>query len=137
MADVFLDTNVLAYRFDASEPAKRDRAVRLMNDPAHRFVVSTQVLLELYSVITRKLVPAVTPREARRALERLTVLPVVSADARLVLRASSTVELHQLSIWDAMIIEAAAEFGCRQIWSEDLSTGASLRGVAIVNPFET
>jgi predicted nucleic acid-binding protein len=33
-----------------------------------------------------------------------------------------------------LILEAAAFSGCEELWTEDLDTGATLRGVKIVNP---
>jgi predicted nucleic acid-binding protein len=131
---VFVDTNVLAYRLDAREPQKQ-RAARARMGEAHTFVVSTQVLLELYSVVTRKFEPPLTPAQARSVLDELVALPVVPADAGLVMRATTTAQGHQLSIWDAMVVEAAAEAGCDELWTEDLSAGAQLRGVRVVNPF--
>ena len=134
MSRVFLDTNVLAYQFDASEPHKQQRVRELVADTTHSFVVSTQVLLELFVVITRKLQPPISQDAALRVLVGLTRLHVGPADARLVLRAANTAGKHKLSIWDAMIVEAAAEAGCNEIWTEDLATGATLRGVQIANP---
>lgn len=133
VAKVFVDTNVLAYRLDGREQEKRQRARLRMAEP-HTFILSTQILLELYSVLTRKFDPALTPPQARAVISEAATLPVVPADAELVLRASTTAQGHQLSIWDAMIVEAASEAGCDEIWSEDLATGAELRGVRVVNP---
>jgi len=48
----FVDTNVLAYAFDQSSPAKQDRAREILADD---FVLSAQVLSELHVTLTRKL----------------------------------------------------------------------------------
>jgi predicted nucleic acid-binding protein len=129
---VFLDTNVLAYQFDADRPDKRQRAMDVFHTIAPSAVISTQVLLELHSVLTRKL--GLTKNDAREILEALDV-QVVGADASLVLDAARTADEQQLSIWDAMILEAAVRSSCDELWTEDLSTGGTLRGVKIVNPF--
>lgn len=134
MAKVFVDTNVLAYRLDGREQHKRELARLRMAEP-HAYIVSTQVLLELYSVVTRKFAPALTPAQARAVIAEASTLPVVPADAQLVLRAATTAQGHQLSIWDAMIVEAANEAGCDELWSEDFAADTELRGVRIVNPF--
>ena len=42
---------------------------------------------------------------------------------------------HQLAIWDAVIISAASQAGCRLLLSEDLHDGFSWGGVTVVNPF--
>lgn len=135
MSRVFLDTNVIAYLFDAGERAKQRRARELLVSGDHDFVLSTQVLLELFVVVTRKLTPPLPHDAAARAVELLSELPVVTTDASLVHRAVSTSGRHQLSLWDALVVEAAAEAGCAELWTEDLATGSTLRGVTIIDPF--
>lgn len=44
---------------------------------------------------------------------------------------------HQLGIWDAVIMSAAAEAGCRLLLSEDLQPGFTWKGVTVTNPFST
>ena len=133
MSKVFLDTNILAYLFDSASPDKQAAAGQALSQP-HHYVVSTQVMLELYTVLTRKLNPAYSPQEARRAIRRIGDFEVVNADAALVDKAMQLSAAHQLSIWDSMVLEAAAEAGCAVLWSEDLTDGSRLRGVTIINP---
>ncbi|MFW0792313.1 PIN domain-containing protein [Gordonia sp. CPCC 205515] len=128
---VFLDTNLLAYQFDDSLPAKQSRARELFIDCADDALISTQVLIELHSVLTRKL--GRTRADAARVLNALR-LEVVPTDADLVRAAAATADAHELSIFDSLILEAAARSGCDELWTEDLSDGATLRGVRIVNP---
>lgn len=135
MAD-FLDTNVLVYAFDTNEPAKQARARQLMRERPDA-VISTQVMLEWYSVVTRTFAPPMPADTAAQALATLADLDVVAADAELVLRAADTSSARQISIWDAMIIETASLAGCAKLYSEDLSDGATIRGVTIRNPFTT
>lgn len=134
MSKVFLDTNILAYQFDHGEPQKRRAALDIVRREKHSFIVSTQVLLELFVVLTRKLRPALPHKDAADVIDVLTQLMVVSTDDALVRRAITTVGEHQVSVWDAMIIEAAAQARCDEIWTEDLATGTTVRGVDIVNP---
>lgn len=89
-------------------------------------------MIELHAVLTRRL--GHSRATASRVLDALD-LPVVPADADLVMRAASTAEQHELSMFDAMVLEAAVLGGCEEIWSEDLADGAALRGVRVVNPF--
>lgn len=135
MTDVFVDTNILAYWFDKREPTKQAAARTLLSSTAHRLVVNTQVLLEFYAVTTRKL--SLPHDEADSAVAALTRMRVVPTDSRLVRRAIATAGSHQLSIWDAMIVEAAVEAGCTEIWTEDLAIGSRPRGVEIVDPFSS
>jgi len=129
---VFLDTNVLVYRFDHADPARRRAAAALLARTDVDFVISTQVLVELFAVLTRKL--AVPHADAARVLDELD-LPVVTTDRRFVLDAAATATSHQLAIFDALILQAAAHGDCAELWSEDFASGSELCGVRIVNPF--
>ena len=42
---------------------------------------------------------------------------------------------HQLPIWDAVIVAAAADARCRLLLSEDLQEGFTWGGVTVANPF--
>lgn len=42
---------------------------------------------------------------------------------------------HQLSSWDALVLNVAAESESRLLLTEDLHPGLSWRGVRVVNPF--
>ncbi len=134
MPRVFLDTNILAYDLDAGTPDKQRRARAVLAQPDHEFVISTQVLLELFVVLTRKLRPALPEPAAAEVITSLCRLPVVGTDAALVQRAIALSVRHQLSVWDALIVSAAREAGCEELWTEDLATGSELRGVKIRNP---
>lgn len=130
----FVDTNVLAYAFDTAEPAKRSIALELLGSGLP-LVVSTQVLGEFFVAVTRKLATPLPVARAKEAIDELTRNPVVATDVTLVVAAVETARAHQLSYWDALIIDAAATAGCDRILTEDLADGATLRGVRIENPF--
>jgi predicted nucleic acid-binding protein len=42
---------------------------------------------------------------------------------------------HGFSYWNSAIIAAARALGCRELYSEDMTRGREVEGVAIVNPF--
>lgn len=134
MADVFLDTNVLVYAFSTGDHAKQERALSVLAERPGA-TISTQVLLEWFTVVTRKLDPPLPVALALESLEALSQLPTVGADQELVLRAAKVSVDHQLSIWDAMVIESAAHAGCTVLLTEDLNDGQVIRGVRIENPF--
>lgn len=128
----FLDTNVLAYAYDRGQPAKRARAFEML-ERVDRAVISTQVMLELFSVLTRKL--RVSPIDAQSAVDGLMHLHVVPSDAQLV-RASIALSMSEgISHWDAMVVLAASRAGCDVLMTEDLSNGQVIAGVRVVNPF--
>ena len=131
----FLDTNVLVYAFDRSEPAKMRVAQQLLSDPDADFVTSAQVLSEFYVTTTRKLDPPLDHVAALEAMEYLSRLPVVAIDDRLVTSAAILTETESLSLWDAQIVAAAARAGCDELLTEDLNDGQVIAGVNVRNPF--
>ncbi len=132
----FLDTNILVYAFDAGEPKKRARSRALIESlPAEAIVLSSQVVNEFYFTVTRKLrrpLPAVEAEEAVRGLSGFRILPL---DHRLSMAAMELGRKHQLSIWDALIVQSAVEGGCRTLFSEDFQGGRKYGTLKVANPF--
>ncbi len=137
VARVFLDTNVLVYLFDEDSPNHRQlaREVFAAHSRAGLIVLSPQVLQELYVTVTRKLSRPLAPEAALAAVSHLAAFPLVAVDGGTVLRA---VHLHQsatLSLWDALIVQAALEGNCKRLLSEDLQTGRRFGDLVVENPF--
>jgi predicted nucleic acid-binding protein len=132
----FVDSNILLYADDRSAGPKRERARELIEEVmnAGTGVLSLQVLQEYFAVATKKLgVPAAG---ARQRIELLSLLDVVILGVEDVLAAIDLHRLHQFSIWDALVIRAALNAGCRVLYSEDLQDGRRIDGLEIVNPFK-
>lgn len=132
---IFIDTNVLLYADDLDAGDKRETAQSLLYQAYvdGNGVLSTQVLQEFFVASTRKLgVPA---EIARRKVELLSRLDVVTIQPSLILDAIDLHRLHALSFWDALIVRAAAASGCRRLLTEDMQSGQVIAGVKIENPF--
>lgn len=134
---VFFDTNVLVHAIDPSNLRKREIANQHLDLHASSgaMVVSTQVLAELHVVATRKLRPAMSAADAEEAVQRLTRLSVVGTTPELVLRAIERSRRDELSLWDALVVEAALFARCDTLLSEDLQAGRRFGEVIVVNPF--
>ena len=131
----FFDTNILIYVDDKAAPAKQRRALDLVAE--HRLagtgVVSLQVLQEYFVSVTRRL--HVDPRIARRKVELLAEFDVAAPDVGDILAAIDLHRLHGFSFWDALVLRAAKQSGCRVLFSEDMQEAREIDGVQIVNPF--
>ena len=132
---VFIDTNIWVYAIDRSEPTKMERARAAIapQDDAH-ITISSQVLSEFYTVVTRKLATPVSEEHAAQMVDRLAQLPVVSVDTDLVIRAIAGSRSWGISLWDALIIRSAEVAGCGVVLSEDLADGATYGSVRVSNP---
>lgn len=131
----FLDSNIFVYADDHRDPTKQATSLALYERARATGlgVLSTQVMQEYFSVVTSKI--GMPPDLARKRVELMGSLDVVQIDPPLILAAIDLHRLHRLSIWDALIVQAAAAAGCRELLTEDLQPGARLAGVEVVNPF--
>jgi predicted nucleic acid-binding protein len=135
----FVDTNVLVYARDASEPAKQPAAERWLRLlwATRSGRVSSQVLNEYYTVVTEKLRPGLGRDEARADVRNLTAWAPVPTDGPVVEGAWTVQDRHGLSWWDALVVSAAQVAGCAWLLTEDLQHGQALDGVTVVDPFLT
>ncbi len=133
---VFVDTNLWVYRLDQRDPDKAQRVGVWLRQLAadHEIVVSTQVLIELRAVLTRKFKPELSHADTQRALTAVASFEVVATDHHLVLDAHELAEREQTSWFDALIVEAAIRSGCAILYSEDLSHGRHYTGLRTCNP---
>jgi predicted nucleic acid-binding protein len=132
----FLDTNILLYSIsrDPAEAAKRERAIGLLDDDDG--VLSVQVLQEFYVQATRITRPDPLPhRVAAGLIATWTRFRVQDITLSILTRALEIKAAHRFSYWDSAIIAAAHALGCHVLYSEDMSHGREVEGVAIVNPF--
>lgn len=131
----FFDTNVLVYSDDKAFPAKQRRAVELVAEHrrAGTGVVSLQVLQEYFVTVTRKL--GIDAAVARRKVELLAEFDVAAPDVADILASIDLHRLRGLSFWDALILRAAKQAGCRVLLTEDLQGQQEIDGVRVVNPF--
>ncbi|MDR1798471.1 MAG: PIN domain-containing protein [Bifidobacteriaceae bacterium] len=130
----FVDTNVLLYAYDPTDP-RHGPAVALIKRLVSSGVgaTSVQVLQEFYVNAVRKMNMA--PADATQANTRFATWPTFAPVAADVLDAARLAETVQLSFWDAMIVHSAAAMGCATLWSEDLNPGQIINSVTVANPF--
>ena len=136
-ARVFVDTNVLVYARDASEPKKQGMAAHWMAtlwaNQAGR--LSYQVLQEFYVTVTVKLSPGLDKEVTRRDVEALWAWQPLTADAQVLAGAWLLQDRYLLPWWDALIVAAARISGCQYLLSENFQEGLDLANLTLVNPF--
>jgi predicted nucleic acid-binding protein len=135
-APEFLDTNVLVYAYDSSDPRKQQVARGLVRRAvAGEIAASSQVLGEFAATLLHKLTPAAKPEELVALLDTLGPIKLVPIDGDVVLRAVQARAQYGVHFYDGMIIAAAERCGCQKIWSEDLNAGQDYFGCVVENPF--
>jgi predicted nucleic acid-binding protein len=131
---IALDTNVLAYAEGVNGEEMKARALAIVERLAPDVtLLPVQTLGELFNVLRRAGRPN---QEAAFATQSWgDTFPLIETSPEVMLAASDLVRTHGLSIWDAVILSAAAEARCRLLLSEDLQDGFTWRGVTVANPF--
>ena len=137
-AEFFLDTNIFVYTFDRREPEKQTRAHGLVERALGTGdgVVSSQVVQEFLNVALRKFERPLSDEQALRYLrEVLDPLCSVFPSIALYEMALSLHRRWRFSFYDALIVAAALESGCKVLYSEDLQDGQEIESLTVVNPF--
>ena len=134
-ARTFLDTNILVYADDTSDPVKQKTAVALIlhHMQQRSGVVSTQVLQEYFVAVKRKF--KADSARAKEKVELYAAFEVARPDLSDILAAIDLHRLHGFSYWDALVLRMAKQTGCRILLTEEMQHGREIDGVKIVNPF--
>lgn len=132
---VALDTNILVYAEGVNGKAMQQRARAIVERLApESTLLPVQALGELYAVLVRK--AGRSRAKARDAvLHWGDTFPLIETSSPVLLLAMELAAGHQLAFWDAIMLSAAADAGCRVLLSEDLQTGFTWSGVTVINPF--
>jgi predicted nucleic acid-binding protein len=134
---VFVDTNVLVYARDATEPEKQARAADWMATLWQRRAgrLSYQVLQEFYITVTGKLSPGLDKELARRDVRALGAWQPISVDFRILEGAWLLQDRYRLPWWDALIVAAAQMSECQYLLSEDFQEGFDPGNLKVIHPF--
>lgn len=130
-----LDTNVLAYAEGVNGLSGKKIALDLIARlPEDGTFLPVQVLGELFHVLVRK--AGRSPERARAAiLSWQDAFPLIETSPAVLFAAIDLATQYRLSIWDSVVLSAAAAAGCRLLLSEDLQAGFTWSGVTVANPF--
>lgn len=136
-APAFVDTNVLVYAFDESDPRRQSLAKPLIASlmESDRLCLSTQILQELVVTVTRKIERRWTVENALLKLDDLASWRLFVIDYRAIRDAVLLARDATISFWDALVVIAAARSGAEVLYTEDLNHGQTIAGVRVVNPF--
>jgi predicted nucleic acid-binding protein len=134
----FLDTNILVYAEDRDDGDKHKQAIELVQDlwEGKDGVLSIQVLQEFFVTITRKVKRPIKTENAAKIIEQYLSWHVVENTGVLLLKAIDRMSAHHLSLWDALVLEAAISAGCEVLYSEDLTHNQRFGKLQVINPFK-
>jgi len=138
---VFFDTNIICYAFDSSEPSKRkvcERLIERVYKEEILGVISNQVLVETYNVLTRKFgISTTTTRDIMKSLTTSKNWYRINYNSNTVNRAIDDLERFQVSFLDLLIAETMKENLINEIITENVKDFEKISGIKAINPFKS
>lgn len=133
----FVDTNILVYARDKSDPAKQARAAEILGVlwRSRTGRLSAQVLQEYYVTVTRKLKPGLSRAEARQDIRDLLEWNPRPVSAGTLETAWEIEDRWKLSWWDSLVVASALDSGATILLSEDMQDGLVIHSLQILDPF--
>ena len=137
-----MDSNLLSYVFDKSEPKKRRICGELVADcwkGKRKYAISVQNLSEFYVVVTGKIENPIPKAVARRFIQLIKSyqgwVPIIF-DANTVASAIDINMQYGVHYWDALIAATMRENGIFSIYTED-GAFEDVPWLKVTNPFES
>lgn len=132
---IAVDTNVLVYAEGMGDDARNATARDILDAiPNKELVLPLQALAELAHVLTRK--ARLDLSGVRERVDRWAVLSILAPTMESTFSSAlSLATERRLQVFDAIILAASAEAGCRLLLSEDMQDGFVWRGVTVADPF--
>lgn len=137
-AESFIDTNIFVYQLERLDARKADIADDLIEHgiETQTACISFQVIQECINTAIRKAeVPLTEDELCKYLVDVLAPLYRVQPDIRLYQKALEIRFRYRFGFYDALIVAAAVEAGCKTLYTEDLTHGQQVEGVTITNPF--
>lgn len=129
---IALDTNVLIYLQDTSDPSKQEIAENLFaNEPT----ISSQVISE-YLNTTRRILDLSKDELLLQAADLFSDCKIFSVTSDTLYYASILLKKYNFQIFDAVIVASAIQSECDVLYSEDMHHGLLVdKKLTIINPF--
>jgi predicted nucleic acid-binding protein len=133
----FVDTSVLVYAVDPTQPDKQPIAASLLRRTIRNrtLVLSLQSLNECYRVITDKRL-LLNRANARDFVYKLSPACTAPLDFGTVRSAWLIQDQTNFAIWDCLLLASASLAGCEIFLSEDMQHERQILNVKILNPFK-
>lgn len=129
---VALDTNVLIYLHDDSNPLKRAISKNLLSDNPR---IPSQVVSE-YLNVSRRLLGLSKEELLIQSSGLFSGCNIIPTLPNTLLFAAGLVKKHQFQLFDAIIVASAIDGNCTILYSEDMHHRLVVnKSLTIINPF--
>lgn len=135
---VLVDTNIIVYSYDFSEPEKQKIAIETLDSvhKSERGVLSVQILAEFFSSVTKRITQPLSIEDAAEQVDLyIRSWTVIDMTPFIVREAIRDIKSHKFSFLDSMIWATAKMSQISIVLSEDFSDNSVVEGVRFINPF--
>jgi predicted nucleic acid-binding protein len=135
-----IDTNVLVYAFDISEPRKRKKCKPIIErifKGEEKGCISVQNLSEFYITITRKVEKPVREDKAEEIVRGIILSKnwrTLGMDENSILLAIEISRGLKISYWDSLIVAVMQQNNIRKIYTENEKDFKKVKWLEVRNP---
>jgi len=136
--NLFLDTNILIYTFDQSQPQKQAISRDLVRDALNNRsgCISYQVIQEFLNVASKKFANPLSVSDCQTYLTNvLEPLCEVFSSTGLFHRALEISSRWKFSFYDSLIVASALSVDSKILYTEDLQHDQKIEDMIICHPF--
>jgi predicted nucleic acid-binding protein len=133
-----IDTNILVYAYEHQDNVRQTRALDVLTRLKEKSAgyMSVKTLSEFF-VVVRCIPDALTTEQAFAELQKHSLVwNVLDLTPQIVIEAARGVKDYGFSYWDAQIRATAKIHHLDAVFTEDMSVGSVIEGVAIINPLD-
>ncbi|MBI2146067.1 PIN domain-containing protein [Candidatus Woesearchaeota archaeon] len=135
-----IDSNILVYAYDTTDPHKHLKAKTLLEKCWKRevaYTLSTQNLAEFFIIITKKVPTPLSLEGAGQIINDIISFPswnVIDYNEQTLLRAIYHHQKSKSHFWDALIVATMVQAGVVHIYTENITDFQKFEGITVVNP---
>lgn len=137
-ARYFVDSNVIIYARDLTQPIKQARADQWTEHfwAARNGRLSYQVLVETYAVLTAAHKRRMANDQARTYVASFEAWEPLAVSQTVIQLAWRAQDRYGFNWWDSLIVAAAQLTECTHLLTEDMQHAQNLDGLIVISPFE-
>lgn len=133
---ILLDTNLWIYFYAKDPLEKAEKIESIINDTSKNILITTQILGELFHVLTRKKFTSQSDAVSI-ILDLINNFSILEINTPNVLQALQINSIYGYSYWDSLVIATALLNDCSILYSEDMQHNQLIENkMQIINPFK-
>jgi predicted nucleic acid-binding protein len=134
-----IDTNILVYAYDKSEPNKHGIAKKILKESwaKQNAVLSIQNLAEFHSIVTGKIQNTIATDQAKQiVLDLIDGFEILKYNEYTIVNAINNQAIYKIPFWDALIVATMEENSIGAVITENEKDFKKAKWLKTINPFK-